>query len=273
MSKEQRMKSDFTYDNQHLTYQSVTTQLNENNETEIIIRDVEPTTPVKTKKFIPSYQATLKSRIVEVPEEIYEASGIMILGQRIKSLLFTTDVAIIKNSNAQSVMAVYPFTPQLTIMQAILNVSSAPVFLGVGGGTTTGKRSVDLAFQAEQLGGYGVVVNAPMQNEVIKQINEAIDIPVIATVSSPYDDYIGKLESGADMLNISGGAGTAALVAKIRAEVGPTVPIIATGGPTGDTITETIQAGANAITYTPPASEEIFATLMEKYREDSKHKD
>jgi len=44
------------------------------------------------------------------------------------------------------------------------------------------------------------------------------------------------------------------------------VPIIATGGPTPETIMETIEAGANAITYTPPTNAEIFKTLMNKYR-------
>lgn len=68
-----------------------------------------------------------------MPKEIYQASGIKILGHRIKSLLFTTDVALIKNTDAQSIIAVYPFTPQITIMQSIINVASVPVFLGVGG--------------------------------------------------------------------------------------------------------------------------------------------
>ena len=38
----------------------------------------------------------------------------------------------------------------------------------------------------------------------------------------------------------------------------PEVPIIATGGPTDDTIRATIEAGANAITYTPPTSAGLF---------------
>ena len=54
----------------------------------------------------------------------------------------------------------------------------------------------------------------------------------------------------------------------IRADF-PEVPIIATGGPNEDSIRETIEAGANAITYTPPTNGEIFKTLMEKYRTSS----
>lgn len=44
----------------------------------------------------------------------------------------------------------------------------------------------------------------------------------------------------------------------------PELPIIATGGPTEESIAETIQAGANAITYTPPSSGELFSRKMEK---------
>ena len=244
-------------------YQSVTTKLDENNQQVIVINEVEQ---LEESKNIPTFHSKLRTRIVEVPEEVYEASGIIIFGKRIKSLLFSTDVAIIRNSNAQSVIAVYPFTPQATIMQSIIDVASVPVFVGVGGGTTTGSRSVQLAFQAEQMGAYGVVVNAPMENEVITQIREAIDIPLIATISSFNDDFVGKLEAGATMLNVSGGSETAKLVKHIREIVGPNIPIIATGGPSAEMIRETIQAGANAITYTPPTSAAIFASLMKKYR-------
>ena len=46
----------------------------------------------------------------------------------------------------------------------------------------------------------------------------------------------------------------------------PKVPIIATGGPTDESIKETIEAGANAITYTPPSNGKLFSELMKKYR-------
>lgn len=267
MTNEHNEKSFNQYNITH--YESIRTELDDDNQSVVIINDVE----VSNRKNIPAFQSKLRSRIVEVPEEIYEASGILIFGKRIKSLLFSTDVAIIRNSNAQSVIAVYPFTPQTAIMQSIIDVSSVPVFVGVGGGTTTGLRSVNLSFQAEQLGAYGVVVNAPMENEVISQIREHIDIPLIATISSFQDDFKGKLAAGATMLNISGGAKTVELVKHIRQEVGPDVPIIATGGPTAELVKATIRAGANAITYTPPTSAEIFAELMKRYREGQKAHD
>lgn len=255
-------KEKYIYDNQKPAYDAI--RIDDNQDIQI--------TPVgnaileKPKKVIPEYHARLKSRIVEVPKEIYQASGIKILGHRIKSLLFTTDVALIKNTDAQSIIAVYPFTPQITIMQSIINVASVPVFLGVGGGTTTGDRSVHLAFHAEQLGAYGVVVNAPMKNEVIAKISQTIDIPVVATISSRKDDFMGKCRAGADIFNVSAAKDTANVVREIRKQLGPNFPIIATGGPTPELISQTIEAGANAITYTPPSSADIFAKIMEDYR-------
>ena len=46
----------------------------------------------------------------------------------------------------------------------------------------------------------------------------------------------------------------------------PDIPIIATGGPTEEDILRTIQAGANAITYTPPSTGELFSVRMHQYR-------
>lgn len=222
---------------------------------------------MEKEKYIPEVKSLLRSRTIEVPSVIYKASGIKILGTRIKSLLFTTDIAIIKNNNANSIIAVYPFTPQLSITQAILEVAPVPVFVGVGGGLTTGSRSIQIALQAELMGAYGVVVNAPTKNEVISDMKEKIDIPIISTIASLKDDYRGKLEAGVSILNISGGANTANIVKHIREEFGKELPIIATGGPNDETILETIEAGANAITYTPPTSGEIFASIMQRYRD------
>ncbi|WP_442870633.1 hydrolase [Clostridium sp. Cult3] len=227
---------------------------------------------MEKEKYIPEVKSQLRSRIIEVPPVIYRASGIKVLGTRIKSLLFSTDVAIIKNTNANSIIAVYPFTPQLSITQAILEVAPVPVFAGVGGGLTTGKRSIDIALQAELMGAYGVVVNAPTSTDVISKMYNRIDIPIIATVVSECDDYKGKLDAGARILNISGGPKTAAIVRRIRNEYGRELPIIATGGPTDESILKTIEAGANSITYTPPSSADIFAGVMDKYRDDKENK-
>ena len=57
----------------------------------------------------------------------------------------------------------------------------------------------------------------------------------------------------------------AEIVAEIRAQY-PDMPIMATGGPSDESILRTIDAGANAITYTPPSSAELFKHTMERYR-------
>ena len=50
---------------------------------------------MKTPKMTPRIQSTLK-HTVEVPEVMYKASGINVNGSRIKSLLFSTDVALMR---------------------------------------------------------------------------------------------------------------------------------------------------------------------------------
>ena len=99
----------------------------------------------QSKKQIPQVESRLRHHILEMPKEILKASGIVIFGRRIKSLVFTTDLAIIKNCDADAVFAVYPFTPQQSISDAIIKASYIPVFCGVGGGTTQGVRTISLA--------------------------------------------------------------------------------------------------------------------------------
>ena len=217
-------------------------------------------------KKVPAYNGTLRSHLLTVPTAISACSGIRIFGRRIKSLVFSTDVAIIKNVNADAIIAVYPFTPQPSIAQAIISVADGPVFVGVGGGTTNGGRSVRLAEYAEHQGAYGVVVNAPIGDETIAQIKAVVDIPVIATIVTSKMDIGKRIAAGADILNVAAAARTPELVAHIR-ERFPDIPIIATGGPTEEDIQRTIQAGANAITYTPPTTGQLFASMMRDYRQ------
>jgi 2-keto-3-deoxy-6-phosphogluconate aldolase len=222
-------------------------------------------------KNVPEIKGTLRSHMIELPGVIREASGIRVFGKRLKSFLFTTDVAIIRNTNADAVIAVYPFTPQPVITQSLVIAADVPVFCGVGGGITTGKRVLNLALDAEFKGAMGVVVNNPTPNEVIKKMRDHIDIPIIVTVVSEFEDIDARIEAGATILNVSGAKRTAEIVRKIR-EKHPTFPIIATGGPTNETIKEVIDAGANAITYTPPTTGGILKDIMidyrDKYKED-----
>ena len=227
-------------------------------------------TEMRPRKQVPEYDGTLRSHMIKIPTCISECSGIRVFGRRIKSLAFTTDVAIIRNINADAIIAVYPFTPQPAIHRAIMQAADMPVFVGVGGGLTRGQRVVKLADDAEHEGAFGVVVNAPTENDVVRQLKQALDIPVVVTVVSEHTDIAARVEAGADILNVSGAQNTAAIVRKIRADF-PDVPIIATGGPTEETIRETIRAGANAITYTPPTSASIFAVSMDRYRQGLGH--
>lgn len=220
----------------------------------------------KSNKFVPEIKGTLRSHMIELPLAIRDASGIKIFGKRIKSIVFTTDVAIIRNTNADAIIAVYPFTPQPIITHTIMMAADVPVFCGVGGGITTGKRVVNLALDAEFQGAMGVVVNAPTPNSVISDIRDTIDIPIIVTVVSENEDFKARIDSGTTIFNVSGAQNTANIVRKIRSQF-PDIPIIATGGNSDKTILETIDAGANAITITPPTPGEIFSDLMNKYRE------
>jgi 2-keto-3-deoxy-6-phosphogluconate aldolase len=213
----------------------------------------------------PEIDGILRKHMIRVPKEIEAASGIRIFGKLIRSIVFTTDIAIIRNCNANAVIAVYPFTPQPIISHSIITCSDVPVFCGVGGGTTTGHRVVNLAEHAEFQGAVGVVLNAPTPNETIEYLDECIDIPIVITVVSEKTDIESRLKSGVQILNVSAALKTPEIVRRIRQEF-PTVPIIATGGPTPETIMQTIEAGANAITYTPPTSGEIFKAMMNKYR-------
>lgn len=202
----------------------------------------------------------------QLPLSCYQASGIVVNGRRIKSLVFTTDLAIIRNCDADAVFAVYPFTPQSAISHALINGSYIPVFCGCGGGTTKGLRTLSLAQDAEGQGAMGIVLNAPISDLNLLAVTKVVDIPVIITVVGEETDIAARLASGASILNVAAGPGTAALVRKIRRDF-PEVPIIASGGNTEESIQATIAAGANAITFTPPSTAELFKSMMAKYRE------
>lgn len=217
---------------------------------------------------IPYVESRLRSNILKMPDEISQASGIMIYGRKIKSLVFTTDLAIIKNCDADAVFAVYPFTPQPSISEAIIKASYIPVFCGVGGGLTNGLRSVSLAKDAEHQGAIGVVLNAPISNLNLMAVSKAVDIPVVITVTDEQTDVGQRIEAGASILNVAAGAKTAKIVRGIRAQY-PDIPIMASGGNKPGSISATIAAGANAITYTPPTAKELFSEIMKTYRDDS----
>lgn len=222
---------------------------------------------MKKEIYIPTFGSKLRKNIVTVPEVINQCSGIRVFGQVLKSFLFSTDIAIIRNTNANAIIAVYPFTPQPMITHSLITAADKPIFCGVGGGVTSGIRSVELALHAEFQGSLGVVLNKPASNALVKELKLKIDIPVTITVVSERDDIAGRIAAGVDIFNVSGGANTAQIVKRIR-EIDKEVAIIATGGKTDDTILEVIEAGANAISYTPPSTGMLFKEIMERYRSE-----
>ncbi|KHD43904.1 hydrolase [Streptococcus hongkongensis] len=222
-----------------------------------------------SKENAPIVMSDLRQEIIRMPDVINQCSGIYIYGRRIRSVLFSTDVSIIANHNADAILAVYPFTPNPAILKSIMLVSSVPVLAGVGGGLTTGYRSANMSLFSESEGAYAVVVNAPTKVDTINTIEQIIDIPIIYTVVSECTDIKSRIEAGVDILNISGGIDTPNIVRKIRKEF-PDFPIMATGGPTEESILEVIEAGANAVTITPPTNGQLFRKKMENYRQSQK---
>lgn len=219
------------------------------------------------RKAPPQFTSRLRYNIVMVPEIIETCSGIRVFGQLMKSFLFSTDVAIIRNTNANAIIAVYPFTPQPLISHALILAADKPIFCGVGGGITTGVRSLELARDAEFQGAIGVVLNKPAPNELIMRLKEKIDVPAVITLASKKEDIKGRIKAGIDIFNVSGADKTTDIIKQIR-DIDSDIAIIATGGKNDDCIASAIEAGANAISYTPPTSAEIFKEIMKKYRND-----
>ena len=220
---------------------------------------------------IPELEGNLRAHNVKLPTSAQLASGIRVLGRMIRSIVYTTDIAIIRNCDADAVFAVYPFTPQQVISDMLVKASSIPVFVGVGGGTTSGTRSAALARDAEAAGAYGVVLNAPVSNTTLEMVSRVVDIPIIVTVVDDNPETIAnRLAAGASIVNVSGGKHTCDYVASLRRQF-PELPIIATGGKTDETIEATAMAGANAIICTPPTNAELFSPMMERYRENTEH--
>lgn len=97
-------------------------------------------------------------------------------------------------------------------------------------------------------------------------------MPIVVTVLSEDEDIQGRIDAGVSILNISAAGRTPQVVRSIR-ERFPDIPIIATGGPTEESIIATVEAGANAITWTPPSNGDVFKDIMDKYRHGEPHPD
>lgn len=200
-----------------------------------------------------------------VPAGIQNAPGIKLFGRVIRSFVFSTDIAVIRNCDADAVLAVYPFTCQPAITQALLSISERPVFTGVAGKVTAGMRSVELAMQSEMQGASGVVVNTAARPDLIENIARSVDIPVVVSVSTLDERVVEQITAGATIVNVTAGKDTARLVKDIR-NLYPELPLIASGGNTDESVAATIAAGADAISWTPPSVAELQKETMRKNR-------
>lgn len=243
------------------------------NEEEAPVLPTQPDPHLMAKKTIPSITTDLRKDIIELPEIIKEeASGIKLFGKVIRSIVYSMDVAVIANCDADAVLAVYPWTPNTKILQAVSTAANIPVLAGIGGGLTKGLRSAVIGFFAEEAGASAVVLNGPTVIDTIKEVRRVVDIPIVYTVTRQQDDLKDRIKAGVRVFNVAGGKNTAKLVAWLRTELAddyPNFPIIASGGKTKEQIRETINAGANAISYTAYGmTEQIFQKKMTHYRQE-----
>lgn len=219
---------------------------------------------LQTEPFV--VEGNLRHASIQVPSVIQQCSGINLYGHLVKSLVFSTDIAIIRNSNADAVLAVYPFTCQPAITQALLSAAEMPVLTGVGGALTTGQRAVDLAVHSDMQGVAGVVVNASTDPQIIARMAERVDVPIVVTATTLDAMVHDQIAAGARIVNVAAAKETPRVVAEIRRAY-PTMPIMASGGSKEESILATIEAGANAISWTPPSLQELERKIMDRHRQ------
>lgn len=212
------------------------------------------------------YENSNRTFLVEIPPLIYQVEGIRVFGRTLRSFIFSTDIALLRNTNADAVFAMYPFATQPLIHRSLLESTDLPVFVGIGSVGMSEKKLTAHALDAEAAGAMGVVIGPQVGAECITQLKKRLDIPVVATVVSEKEDLEPKIDSGVDILNVSGAQNTPVIVEHLKRRL-PYIPIVATGGPSDETILATIKAGADAISFTPPSIAEIFSKQMEIFRE------
>lgn len=212
------------------------------------------------------YENSNRTFLVEIPPLIYQVEGIRVFGRTLRSFIFSTDVALLRNTNADAVFAMYPFATQPLIHRSLLESTDLPIFVGIGSVGMTEEKLVSCAQDAESAGAMGIVLGPQVGAEVIRHLKKNLDIPIVTTVVSEKEDPEPKIDSGADILNVSGAHNTPVIVEHLKTKF-PYLPIVATGGPSDETILATIKAGADAISFTPPSIAEIFSKQMEIFRE------
>ncbi len=218
------------------------------------------------KKVLSITKKKNEAKPLQTPAVIKElCDGVLLDGKKIKSLIFSTDMALIENNDADAVLAVYPFTPSPKIMKSLIDFSEKPVICGVGGGLTQGKVALEMAIAAEDLGAKAIIVNQPFKNKHIELIKKRISIPIISSVSVSGISFSDRVNAGVDIFHVTAGQKTPELIDYIS-YAAPGYPVMATGGKTLESITSSIHSGADAIVVTPPSSSELFRSIMDQYR-------
>ena len=111
-------------------------------EVELADEFTEPQVAVTPNGLLPMEPLPIDGRLrkaaLRMPDEIEEASGFTLFGRRIKSLIYTTDVAVIRNSNADAVSEMQgaagcvvnsPATAEM--VEHITNIADIPVIATV----------------------------------------------------------------------------------------------------------------------------------------------
>ncbi|MDM1362411.1 hypothetical protein [Myroides marinus] len=196
---------------------------------------------------------------------INSCKGLVLNNQKVKSILFSTDIALIENNDADAILAVYPFAPSQKIIKTLIEFSNKPVICGIGGGITQGDFAITMAKKAEALGAAAVIVNQPFKNEDIAEVSKHISIPIISSVSTINFDFKARIEAGVSCFNVTGGTETLKIVEHIKKNY-PDVAVISTGGKTNESLRNIAQAKVNAIILTPPSNGELFRSIMDGYR-------
>ena len=210
-------------------------------------------------------EGRLTSPNARVPEIITQrCGGITVKGHTLKSFAYTTDAVIIRNTNANAILAVYPFTGEPVITQRCspwrrCRCSSAwveaPPPVRVWQSWPWWRRCRRGRRDHQRAGTGG------------NHRNDHVDGGHPRHRHGHGDDEITecKILAGAAIINVAAGARTAQVVASIRAHH-PEIPILASGGGREDRILATIDAGADAITWTPPSAQQLQSQMMAKYR-------
>ena len=143
----------------------------------------------------------MRTFLVEIPPLIYQVEGIRVFGRTLRSFIFSTDIALIRNTNADAVFAMYPFATQPVIHRSLLQSADLPVFVGVGSVGMSDNKVMSNALDAEAAGATGVVVGPQLPAEMITRLKRQLDIPLVATVASEKEDLERKIDSGVDIFS------------------------------------------------------------------------